>query len=56
MGSRFVWFLIGLGAGMALMSAVRRVEECKEAEDFEAVAESLRERFARLEGEQGAGK
>ena len=38
------------------MSALRRVEECKETEDFEKVAESLQERFNRLEGEQGAGR
>ncbi len=48
--------MLGVASGVAAMALLKRVEKEKEAEDFEAVAESLQKRFENLEGQFGATK
>lgn len=53
---RFVWFVVGVATGIAAMALLRRNEEAKEAEDFEAVADTLQKRFENLERQFGASQ
>ena len=54
MGSKIVWFIMGAVSGMALMLAVRRVQEEQEAVDAEALSKSISERLSVLESEMSA--
>ena len=53
MGSRFVWFLLGVATGVTAVAVLKHVEKEKESEDFEAVADSLQKRFENLEQQLG---
>ena len=54
MGSRIVWFIAGVASGMALMVAVKRIQDDQEAVDAEALSESISERLSVLESEMSA--
>lgn len=49
-GSKFVWFLLGVATGAVAIAALKRVQEIQEVEDVESIANSISERLDRLEG------
>ena len=53
---RFLWFIVGVAPGITAMALLKRNEESKETEDFEAVADTLQKRFENLERQFGTTK
>jgi hypothetical protein len=53
---RFLWFIVGVATGITAMALLKRNEESKETEDFEAVADTLQKRFENLERQFGTTK
>ena len=53
---KFFWFLLGVSVGATAVALMRRVEEEKEIETFEEVAQSLQERLETLEGQFGTSR
>ena len=49
-GSKFVWFLLGVATGAVAIAALKRVQENQEVEDVESIANSISERLDQLEG------
>jgi hypothetical protein len=49
-GSKFLWFLLGVATGAVAVAALKRVQENQEAEDVESIANSINERLDQLEG------
>lgn len=48
--------MLGVVTGVSAMAVLKHVEKEKETEDFEAVADSLQQRFENLEQQLGTSK